>query len=282
MRVGALNSAAVVLASAAIITACGDRAGKTDSDAQPATGAFRTLIPEMKAPPREAAIATLSDAEPSGYTADATLSGYTLSGSVTAAPGIAGDTVVRPTHDLSVCKPFNDVFMPRKGVGVGNAIVWINGIVRGKPQSLPRRTNIQLKQCRLEPRVHVVATGGAVIAGSGDRMISRIRVFDVLTGSRGALRALIPFSDFGQVVPISPIADSGGLYEVTDDMHPWVRGFIAVSSHPYIAVSDATGAFSMDGVPAGDYEIVIFSEALGTMRRMVSISHDTAISLEFE
>lgn len=277
-----MNSAAVVLAAAAIIAACGDRAGQTDSDAQPAPGAFRTLVPEMKASPREAAIATLSDSEPSGYTADKTLSGYTLSGTVTAAPGIRGDTLVRPTHDLSVCKPFDDVFMPRKGSGVGNAIVWINGIERGKPQGLPRRTNIQLSKCRLEPRVHVVAAGGAVIVGSSDRMIARIRVFDVLTGSRGALRALIPFSDFGQVVPISPIAESGGLYEVTDDMHPWVRGFIAVSSHPYIAVSDATGAFSMDGVPAGDYEIVIFSEALGTMRRMVSISHDTAISLEFE
>ena len=44
------------------------------------------------------------------------------------------------------------------------------------------------------------------------------------------------------------------------DVHPWMKSWILVSDHPYYAVTDANGNFSIDGIPAGTYDIVCWQE----------------------
>ena len=82
---------------------------------------------------------------------------YIVSGVVEVDGAVASDTLIEPTHDQRVCRPFRDVVTPGVRGGVGNAVVWIAGITSGKPNDLPRRTSIRLNDCHLEPRVHVIA-----------------------------------------------------------------------------------------------------------------------------
>jgi hypothetical protein len=44
------------------------------------------------------------------------------------------------------------------------------------------------------------------------------------------------------------------------DVHPWMKSWVLVSDHPYYAVTDAKGNFSIDGIPAGTYDIVCWQE----------------------
>jgi len=44
------------------------------------------------------------------------------------------------------------------------------------------------------------------------------------------------------------------------DVHPWMKTWVLVSDHPYFAVTDAKGNFSIDGIPAGTYEVVCWQE----------------------
>lgn len=44
------------------------------------------------------------------------------------------------------------------------------------------------------------------------------------------------------------------------DVHPWMKTWVLVSDHPYFAVTDASGNFSIDGIPAGTYEVVCWQE----------------------
>ena len=44
------------------------------------------------------------------------------------------------------------------------------------------------------------------------------------------------------------------------DVHPWMKTWVFVSDHPYYAVTDADGNFSIDGIPAGTYDIVCWQE----------------------
>jgi hypothetical protein len=123
--------------------------------------------------------------------------------------------------------------------------------------------------------VHAVAQGGTVLVGSRDAMASRLRMLNAIDGA--APRAFVSLSDHGQVVPEPDIARTPGLVEVRDDKHPWVRGFIAVATHPYITVTDATGSFRFSGVPAGRHEVIVFSETLGVMRRVIEVRRDTSV-----
>jgi hypothetical protein len=44
------------------------------------------------------------------------------------------------------------------------------------------------------------------------------------------------------------------------NQHPWMRAYVGVLSHPFFAVSDASGKFEIKGVPAGTYTLVAWHE----------------------
>ena len=44
------------------------------------------------------------------------------------------------------------------------------------------------------------------------------------------------------------------------DVHPWMKSWMLVSDHPYFSVTDAKGNFSIEGIPAGTYEVVCWQE----------------------
>ena len=44
------------------------------------------------------------------------------------------------------------------------------------------------------------------------------------------------------------------------DVHPWMKTWVLVSDHPYFAITDKEGNFTIDGVPAGTYEVVCWQE----------------------
>ena len=44
------------------------------------------------------------------------------------------------------------------------------------------------------------------------------------------------------------------------DVHPWMKTWALVSDHPYFAVTDAQGNFSIGDIPAGTYEVVCWQE----------------------
>jgi len=47
------------------------------------------------------------------------------------------------------------------------------------------------------------------------------------------------------------------------DIHPWMGAAVFVEDHPWFAVSDESGAFSIEGVPPGTYEVEAIHETLG-------------------
>jgi hypothetical protein len=45
--------------------------------------------------------------------------------------------------------------------------------------------------------------------------------------------------------------------ELSCDLHPWMAAWLYVFDHDHFAVSDATGAFRLEGVPAGRHRIAV-------------------------
>lgn len=44
------------------------------------------------------------------------------------------------------------------------------------------------------------------------------------------------------------------------NVHPWMKAYIGVMKHPFFAVSDETGKFTISGVPPGKYTVVAWHE----------------------
>jgi hypothetical protein len=196
------------------------------------------------------------------------------------------DTSITPTHDRSVCRPFTQSLVPSRAGGVGNSVVWLAGVTQGPRDDAPRRVRVLLDGCRLEPRVQRVAAGGTVMLTSRDAMMTRLQFLDIDGGSvlRGTVsRGTVLFNDAGQVVPSSEAAQRPGLVLIRDDLHPWVRGYLAVTPHPFVAVTAADGLFRFDNVPPGRYTLVVWHERFGTTQQRIRVDAqvETRVALSF-
>jgi hypothetical protein len=60
------------------------------------------------------------------------------------------------------------------------------------------------------------------------------------------------------------------LVPVKCNQHPWMKAYVAVSKHPFFAVTKEDGSYSIAGVPAGKYTVVAWHEggANGTEQKM--------------
>ena len=267
----------------AACVACGESRVSGEANGRIADVAVTTGSGRASGVPRDSGVLSLARAAggPDGrqYTVSAQATSGFIVGKI--GGGAPRDTSITPTHDLSVCRPFTQSLVPSRDGGVGNSVVWLVGVATGPRDDTPRRVRVVLDGCRLEPRVQRVAAGGTVMITSRDAMMTRLQFIDV--GGASTSRATVLFNDAGQVVPTSDAANVPGLVLIRDDLHPWVRAYLAVTPHPFVAVTDVDGAFRFDGVPPGIYTLVVWHERFGAKQQRVRVdAHiETRVDLSY-
>jgi plastocyanin len=70
-------------------------------------------------------------------------------------------------------------------------------------------------------------------------------------------------------------------FKVKCDVHPWMAGYVAVMEHPYFAVSGVDGKYTIKGLDAGDYEVEMWHEKLGTQTVKVTVAAGEAKTQDF-
>ena len=65
------------------------------------------------------------------------------------------------------------------------------------------------------------------------------------------------------------------------NVHPWMKGYIAVLKNPYFAVSDKEGRFSLKDLPPGSYTITAWQEKLGTSVQKITVGAGENKTVDF-
>lgn len=204
-----------------------------------------------------------------GYTVAPVAGPGRIEGRVRLVGDVPADTIVRPTSDANVCgSELRDVTLVRSGDGLGDVVVWIEGVRSGKPLPMVRRYDIANDDCLLTPRVQAAVTGGTLNVRSHDRVTHRTRF--LREGDEEPL-LLVTETESGQVVPVEGLMRLPGRIEVRCDQHPWTRAWIAVFDHPYFTQSSPTGAFAIDSVPPGSYTLKAWHERTGLVSQIVVV-----------
>lgn len=76
-------------------------------------------------------------------------------------------------------------------------------------------------------------------------------------------------------------AKPGEVLVLRCDVHPWMRGFVAVTDHPFFAVTGADGAFTIAGLPAGKYTLEAWHPVLGLQSAQVVIKAGKTARTDF-
>ncbi len=65
------------------------------------------------------------------------------------------------------------------------------------------------------------------------------------------------------------------------NVHPWMRTYLGVVSHPFFAVTGTDGAFHIEGLPPGNYTLAVWHEKFGTQEVPVTLGAKQAKTVDF-
>jgi plastocyanin len=65
------------------------------------------------------------------------------------------------------------------------------------------------------------------------------------------------------------------------DVHGWMNAYVGVVDHPYFAVTDKEGKFSLKTLPAGNYTIEAWHERLGAQEQKVTLAEKETKEVNF-
>ena len=211
----------------------------------------------------------------------ATSAGGSVVGSAWIDGDLPADSITTATADEAICGiTFPNATVVHTDSALGNVVVWLADVSQGKPLPVERRTELLNERCQLVPHVQGVVVGTTVNVRSDDRLPHTTQL--LRSGTADTL-ARIPLTDDGQVVPNEKLATKAGMIEARCVQHPWTRGYIAVFAHPYFAVTDPSGAFRLDSVPPGRYQIIAWHErSPDHIERQVEVKEGEATRVEIK
>jgi hypothetical protein len=64
-------------------------------------------------------------------------------------------------------------------------------------------------------------------------------------------------------------------------VHPWMGAYVAVMDHPFYAISDEKGEFTLPKLAAGKYTVEAWHEVFGTQRQDIIVSDKQVSELIF-
>jgi plastocyanin len=67
-------------------------------------------------------------------------------------------------------------------------------------------------------------------------------------------------------------------------IHPWMKAYVAVFSHPYFQVTGKDGSFTLKNIPPGAYTLTAWQEHYGTTQQSVTVApkSEQTVTLSFK
>lgn len=158
----------------------------------------------------------------------------------------------------------------REVVGADGGVQWAFAYIKNPPagdHAVPADVaHMDQVGCAYTPHVLGVRVGQKVAIKNSDPTLHNVR---------GIARSNKPFN-FGQPEGSAPrerIFDKTEMeIRLKCDIHSWMTGYIFAMEHPFFAVSDASGAFNISGLPSGAYTLVVWHESFGTQEVNISVN----------
>lgn len=180
---------------------------------------------------------------------------------------------IRVTIDPAVCGsslPDESIAVDAAG-HLANVIVTVAGVKAGAPAE----TAVSNEKCAFVPRVSTIRPGGSVKMSSKDPMLHTMHA--AAPDGRAFFNVSIPIPN----VTLSRTLDKPGLVTLSCSTHTWMRGYMLVTDERSV-VTGRDGAFRIDGLAPGSYELRIWHEALKAQPAKVVVKEGETATVEID
>ena len=134
---------------------------------------------------------------------------------------------------------------------------------------------IDQKDCVFVPRVVGARVGQLVQIKNSDPVLHNVHSLSATTNNFNVGQPME-----GMVYDVR-LGQEEGMLRIKCDVHRWMTEYIGVVPHPYFAVSDPSGTFTIEGVPAGTHTIQAWHEVYGTLTQTVSVEAGAVTVADF-
>ena len=169
-----------------------------------------------------------------------------------------------------------------KNGALGNAVIIVDGIVRGKAWVTSHlKPLLDQKGCRFLPPMMVVPKGGDLDILNSDPVLHNIHTYEIIGAAR---RTLFNFGQPNQGQRLTkPISVRRGEWvKVECDAHDFMHAWMFAAPSPYYAVSQEDGSFAIADVPPGRYRVRALHPILGVREGEVTIPAKGKVEITFE
>jgi plastocyanin len=201
--------------------------------------------------------------------------GVTIRGTIRVEGKLAKLPALQITKYKEVCKDVpNESMIVGPSQGLRYAVVTLEGVTRGKPVEKEAQHELDNVRCRFVPHVQVASVGQFIVFKNSDPILHTAHAY-FTSGQPHFNVGLYP----GRVSR-KPLV-TPGVVKIVCEVHPWMSAYIAITDHPYHAVTDLYGEYSVGDVPAGNYRLKVWHESLGSMEKRVEVKAGLTQNVDF-
>lgn len=150
--------------------------------------------------------------------------------------------------------------------GLANAFVYVKDGLADYIFDVPSAPVVlDQKGCQYVPHVFGVRVGQPVEIRNSDPTLHNVHAIPQTNG------------EFNQGMPLQGMTldqtftapEIGVPFKC--DVHGWMSSYAGIVAHPYFAVTDASGAFTLPDLPPGTYTLEVWHEKLGTRTQQITV-----------
>ena len=201
---------------------------------------------------------------PASYKVGSVSNGGTIAGTVKfegTAPAMKKLEITKNPEVCGLTDNFDESVVVGEGSALKNTIIYLMDISSGAGFSKDAKVKYELDQkgCHFNPHVRLLPVGQRLTMLNPDKIMHNVHIF---SRENPAFNRSQPGSR--RKMPVKAVKKAEGPVAVKCDVHGWMKAWIAYIPHPYFALSDENGKYTLENVPPGTYKLGYWHEACGT------------------
>ena len=186
---------------------------------------------------------------------------------------------IRVTKDQDYCGEIlpNETYLIDADGGLKNVVVFIESAPSGKPADLQKENFLYNDGCRYAPRVMTFQKGEKLRVKSND---PKLHIPHSYLGERTVFNLSLPFKN--TIIDATSKIRQAGMMKVVCDTHAWMLGYIHVFDHPFFAITNEQGAFTIPDLPPGNYVLKAWHEDGGIRSQEITVPDTGEVRISFE
>jgi hypothetical protein len=186
--------------------------------------------------------------------------------------------LVKVSKDQDYCGETlpNETYLIDSNGRLKNVVVFVEPAPMAPPDA-QKENVLDNTGCRYTPRILAMQRGERLKVRNND---PKLHIPHSYLDERTVFTLSLPFR--GTIIDTTSRIVRPGVLKVVCDTHAWMLAYVHVFDHPYFAVTDEHGRFSIDGIPSGTYILKAWHEDAGMRSQEIVVPESGEIHVNFE